>query len=589
VAVFAQTVPACPDLLTVGLGTVIRKDATISCYRALAGVIQLGPVTLGRDVVVGEAAVLDVGTSMGDGAQLGHASSLYPGQAVPAGERWHGSPGRPTDVDYRGVEGARLGLGRRFLYPLAQLVTLLAVVLPLALGGSYLAFTTLPRFATLLRPPPSAFTTWAFYREALAASYLLFVAAVLAGLVVMFVVPRLLNLFLVPDKVYRLYGFHYWVHRTITRLTNRSFYTRMFGDSSYIVGYLRGLGYRLRGVQQTGSNFGTEVKQDNPFLSSAGSGTVIADGLSVVNTSYSSGTFRVSRTSIGAHNFLGNRIVYPSGGRTGDNCLLATKVLVPIDGEVREGVGLLGSPSFEIPRSVERDNQLDVTDPAQLDRLLADKNRHNLVSIGLYLLVRWIYLFAVLVIELVGVHVEDTWGVLSITVANVVVLLFTVGYYLLVDRLFRGLMALRPTGCSIYDPAFWRHERFWKVCADQYLHAFNGTPFKNVLWRLLGVRFGRRVFDDGAFFTERRFVTIGDHCTLNAGSVVQCHSQEDGAFKSDHSAVGAGGTLGVNAFVHYGVTIGQRAVLAADSFLMKGEEIPDGARWGGNPAREIRS
>ena len=59
----------------------------------------------------------------------------------------------------------------------------------------------------------------------------------------------------------------------------------------------------------------------------------------------------MSRTSIGANNFLGNDIVYPPQARVGDNCLLATKVLVPIDGKVREGVGLLGSPSFEIPRT----------------------------------------------------------------------------------------------------------------------------------------------------------------------------------------------------------------------------------------------
>jgi hypothetical protein len=28
-------------------------------------------------------------------------------------------------------------------------------------------------------------------------------------------------------------------------------------------------------------------------------------------------------------------------------------------------------------------------------------------------------------------------------------------------------------------------------------------------------------------------------------------------------------------------------VLAPDSFLMKGEEIPPHARWGGNPSREM--
>ena len=59
--------------------------------------IQTGPVTLGKDVFVGEETVLDIETSMGDGAQLGHASSLHAGQAVPAGERWHGSPAQRTD------------------------------------------------------------------------------------------------------------------------------------------------------------------------------------------------------------------------------------------------------------------------------------------------------------------------------------------------------------------------------------------------------------------------------------------------------------------------------------------------------------
>jgi acetyltransferase-like isoleucine patch superfamily enzyme len=33
--------------------------------------------------------------------------------------------------------------------------------------------------------------------------------------------------------------------------------------------------------------------------------------------------------------------------------------------------------------------------------------------------------------------------------------------------------------------------------------------------------------------------------------------------------------------------MGEGAVLAADSFLMKGEDVPPHARWGGNPAREI--
>ncbi len=63
-----------------------------------------------------EGAVLTIDTSMGDGAQLGHASSLHTGQSIPAGEHWHGSPARPTDTDFGGVAPARCGGVRRFLY-----------------------------------------------------------------------------------------------------------------------------------------------------------------------------------------------------------------------------------------------------------------------------------------------------------------------------------------------------------------------------------------------------------------------------------------------------------------------------------------
>jgi non-ribosomal peptide synthetase-like protein len=588
VAIFSQTVPVCTDLLTIGAGTVVRKDSSFACYRAHAGEIQTGAVTLGQDVFVGEATVLDIDTSLGDGAQLGHTSSLHTGQAVPEGERWHGSPAQRTEVNYQSVRPAAPGLLRRILFPVAQLLNMLVVSVPVFVGGAYMLFAELPQLAAVLDPGTLALTTGAFYRDTLAVSAVLFFGSVLAGLLLVVTVPRVLNLVLVPGKVYPLYGFHYWAHRTITRLTNRRFLTRLFGDSSAIVHYLRHVGYGLSGVEQTGSNFGTEVRHENPFLVSVGSGTVVADGLSVVNADYSNSSFRVARASIGAHNFLGNRIAYPAGGRTGDNCLLATKVMVPLDGPVRQGVGLLGSPSFEIPRSVERDNNFEVKDPAELRRGLRAKNRHNGVSMALYLLVRWVYFYGFMLLATATLDLYPTFGAPVVALANVLTLLFSVVYYVSVDAVARRLQVLRPAGCSIYDADFWRHERFWKVCADAYLQVFNGTPFKNTIWRLLGVRIGRQVFDDGAFMTERSFTTIGDHCTFNAGSVIQCHSQEDGAFKSDRTAIGAGVTLGVGSFVHYGVTMGEGAVLAPDSFLMKGEEIPERARWGGNPAREMR-
>ena len=71
----------------------------------------------------------------------------------------------------------------------------------------------------------------------------------------------------------------------MARLTNVTFFNFIFGDSSAVVYYLRALGYKLAPVEQTGSNFGMEVMHEVPTL---------------------------------------------AGGRTGDDCLIATKAMVPI-------------------------------------------------------------------------------------------------------------------------------------------------------------------------------------------------------------------------------------------------------------------
>jgi non-ribosomal peptide synthetase-like protein len=399
-----------------------------------------------------------------------------------------------------------------------------------------------------------------------------------------------LNRFIKPGTVYPLYGFHYGVYRVIARLGRMEFLTLLFGDSSFIVHYLSWTGYRLFPVVQTGSNFGSEVITSDPVLTSVGSGTMVADGLSVVNEDVSSTSFRVSRAAIGSRNFIGNDVTYPAGAATGDNCLLAIKVMVPLDGRVREGVGLLGSPPFEIPRSVERDSRFDHLRTGEaLRRGLAAKNWFNLRTIGLFLFTRWFGVFLITVIDLTAL--EFFYGVFAHTIMAALLALSAVVaavYYASVEGAFEALSPPPPAICSIYDRRFWWVERIWKLHPFHFLHIFNGTPFKNVLWRLIGVRIGTRVFDDGVYISEPTLTAIGDECVFNERSKIQCESQEDGTYKSGRTTLGANCTVGVGAFVHYGVTMGDGSVLAADSFLMKGEHVPPCARWGGNPARELR-
>src|SRR5215472_14257247 len=139
VMILSRRVPVCTDLLTIGAGTVIRKEATFNGYHVQSGRIETGVVTLGRDVFVGEWSVLDINTSMGDGAQLGHASALVGSQAVPMGERWHGCPAQRAEVNYVRVAPARCSTLRRAGYSAAAMLVVLLLYLPLIEGGASLA------------------------------------------------------------------------------------------------------------------------------------------------------------------------------------------------------------------------------------------------------------------------------------------------------------------------------------------------------------------------------------------------------------------------------------------------------------------
>jgi non-ribosomal peptide synthetase-like protein len=580
VAVFSRTVPVVTDLLRIGDGTVIRRDCSYTGYRVIGGVVQIGPVDLGHDVVVGEKTVLDVDTAMGHGAQLGHSSSLSAGQRVPAGQSWHGTPAQPANVDYRGIGPDRSSELRRLAFSLLQLLGLFGLG-PLVVTGGVLVFTRVPAVTDVIADGEWTLGGNAFYLAVLGIACALFFGVLLLGLMVMVTVPRLLSRVVQPGKVYRLYGLRYLAQLLIATLTNSQLLVLLLGDSSFIVAFMRALGWRMTPVVQTGSNLGTQHTHDSPFLTTVGTGTMISDGLKIINMATTSTSFRVDPVVVGPHNFLGNDIAFPASAKVGTNVLLATKVMVPIDGPVRENIGLLGSPPFEIPRSTpSRADFPELEDPEAVHRLLVRKNWFNAGTVLTVLLARGLQFFITLQLGAVALALYEPYRVATVAVGALVIIAFNTCYGLLLERTALGEQ-LRPRSCSIYDRYFWRHERLWKFYTTPRLV---GTPFQTLLWRMAGVRIGKRVFDDGCAIPEKGLVTIGDDAVLNAGTVIQGHSLEDGAFASDYITIGAGATLGIGAFVHYGVTMGEDSVLDTNAFLMKGEDVSAHTTWAGNPA-----
>ena len=71
-----------------------------------------------------------------------------------------------------------------------------------------------------------------------------------------------------------------------------------------------------------------------------------------------------------------------------------------------------------------------------------------------------------------------------------------------------------------------------------------------------GLKLGKRLFDDGHSMAEKNIISLGDDVTLNAGSYIQVHTQEDYAFKCEGTTVGSGVTFGVGVGTTVGSAVG---------------------------------
>jgi non-ribosomal peptide synthetase-like protein len=589
--IHSQLIPVCTDLISIGEDTILRKESIFLGYKAQSNCIHTGPITIGANAFVGEAGILDINTTMEDDTQLGHASSLHDGQRIPRGKHYHGSPAQETTANYCPVEPRSCTPLRRWTYA-GVLLAIGVVLMPLPLVVGYALF---PHFdehfgVSEFADVSSGQGLLLLIGKWLLLSFMVFFGGLALALLEIGIVPRLLNLFLRKDRTYVLCGFHYFIHQTIVRLSNSQFFNRLFGDSSAAVQYEQWVGYRLNEIVQTGSNFGMDQRHDNPFLCDIGSGTMVSGGLKMVNEIMSSSSFKLGEVKIGVNTFLGNYLRFPVHAAVGENCLIATKALVPIDGPVRENTGLLGAPSFEIPRAAERDRQLSKMDDETRRQRLREKNRYNLVSAILFLLNNWFIFFTMTLFGIVALLYFPIFDMGAIVGVGAGAAIFLVLWTWLVERGILKFGSLTPQIALVLGEKsyYWFHERHWKLCGLWALEPLlAGTPFKNLLSRAQGVRLGRKVFDDGIHFNEYTLIEIGDYTTLNVGGLIQPHSLEEAVFKSDYVTIGSRCTIGVAANVHYGVTMGDDVVLDPDSFLMKGEIVDSNTTWRGNPARAV--
>jgi non-ribosomal peptide synthetase-like protein len=561
------------DLISIGDGTSVAETAALLGTTVEDGELVIGPVRIGRDCFVGTRAVLREHTRLEDGARLDDLSLLPYGGHIPRGQTWAGSPARPAAAPFAAMppRPARTALQRAATAVLYAAVVLLMPLLPLA------AFV--PGVAVLMQIDPLEETLL----------YLGAVPLVGASFVLMLATSVTAAKWLLVGRVrpgtYPVHGGFFirkWIVDQLLALS-----LRILGSlhaTVHLAPYYRALGARLGKFVE----FSTAGSVTPDLLEVADGGT-IADEVSLGAPRVEGGWLTLARTGLGRRAFAGNGSIVRQGVSLGDASLLGVVSISPADPEsaARPGATWLGSPPMPLPRRQPSTAFPEARTYWPTPRLRLARGSFELLRVTLppagYILVTSALLLSTLeLVERIGLG----GALLALPVvyaACCAALALTVA---LVKWAVMG--RFRPFEQPQWSLFVWKLEfvnaLYEFMLAPLALEPLHGTPFLPWYFRLLGARIGRRTYFHSTGLIEFDLAEVGDDAVVNEEAVLQTHLFEDRILKADRLRIGQGCELGEGSVVLYGSQMEDGAQLGSLSLLMKGEILPAGTRWEGNPA-----
>jgi non-ribosomal peptide synthetase-like protein len=143
----------------------------------------------------------------------------------------------------------------------------------------------------------------------------------------------------------------------------------------------------------------------------------------------------------------------------------------------------------------------------------------------------------------------------------------------------------------LWNNYVWRSElvtsTYEELAVPYLVEHLQGTPFLPWYWRLMGAKFGRRVYADTSDITEFDVVTVADDAALNNECGLQTHLFEDRVMKISTIDIGPRCAIGALAITLYDSRMEADSSLDDLSMLMKGETLPARTSWRGSPARRV--
>ena len=559
-----HSLPPVTGLLTIGDYASIEPEVDLAGYWIDGDLVHVGAMEIGADAVIGTRSMLFPGAVVGAGSHVEMGSAVV--GPVKAEKRYAGSPAlkrgkRGSSWPSEHAPHSRLWA---WMYRLGAGVLGALPLFSLACG------LTLVGWGVRRADQPVDLVWRAAVWSLPGAVLSLAVFAVLTLATI-----RLLSIALRP-------GFHP-VH---SRIAWQAWATERLMDSARTWLYpLYASMLTPMWLRALGAAIGRDVEASTvlliPSMTTVKDGAFLADDTMIASYELGSGWMRIAEVQIGKRAFLGNSGIASAGRKVPKHGLVA--VLSSAPQKAKKGTSWLGSPPQKLPRAVASgDDSRTYQPPRRLKAARGAWETLRLVPVWLSFLL----LVSVLVL-MQGVHQRYGFGVavlgsgLALAYAGVVAMVVSVtAKWLLVGRIRAGEQPL-------WSSFVWRNEvadAFVELLAAPWMaRPANGTPILTFLLRMLGSRIGRGVWCETYWLPEADLISLGDGATVNRGCVVQTHLFHDRIMQLDRVDLAAGATLGAHCVTLPASSIGAGATVGPASLVMRGDTIPAGTRWQGNP------
>lgn len=559
-----HSAPPVTGLLKLGRGAAIEPEVDLSGHWIDGDVVHIGKVRVGAGARVGSRSTLMPGARIGKGARIAAGSTVA--GAVPANQRWAGSPAAPAAKDaaaWPAQRPPRSRVASRFWTAAYGITAQLLGLVPVAAA---LPGLVLLGWTATVRPAVGTM---------LAAVAVGTVAYVVGYALVVLVAVRALSIGL-RAGYHPVQGRVAWQVWTTERLMGMArvglfpLYASLFTPV-----WLRLLGAKVgRGVEAS-------TVLALPAMTTVADGAFLADDTMVATYELSHGWLRVAPARIGKQAFLGNSGMAAPGRSVPKRGLVG--VLSSAPRKAKKGTSWLGAPPMPLRRTVEAADTSRTFDPPlrlKLARAAIELCRIVPVMCAAALAVGVLAALA-FVWQSCGLGVAAlAAGPVLLGAAIVAAATATAAKWLLVGR-------FRVAERALWTSFVWRNEladTFVEVLAAPWLVRFaTGTPLLTAWLRTLGARIGRGVWLETYWLPEYDLVTLGDGATVNRGCVVQTHLFHDRVMSMDEVTLGAGAALGPHGIVLPGASIGARTTIGPGSLVTRGDAVPDDSRWRGNP------